>query len=72
MCTVGTTSWTGYQPVARPLHAYKTTQTQNKRTQISIPQVGFEPAILVLERAKTLVHGSDRAATVIGTRLSKA
>jgi hypothetical protein len=26
------TPWTGDQPVARPLHTHKTTQTQNKRT----------------------------------------
>jgi hypothetical protein len=30
-----------------------------------MPQVGFEPMIPVLERAKT-VHALDRAATVIG------
>jgi hypothetical protein len=30
-----------------------------------MPQVGFEPAILVFEQAKT-VHALDRAATVIG------
>jgi hypothetical protein len=55
----------GDQPVARPLPAHKTTQTQNKRTQTSMPQVGFELAILVLEREKT-VHALDRAATVTG------
>jgi hypothetical protein len=31
--TVGTTPWTGNQPVARPLPTHRTTQTQNKRTQ---------------------------------------
>jgi hypothetical protein len=36
---------------------------QNKRTQICIPQVGFEPTIPVFERAKT-VHALDRAVTV--------
>jgi hypothetical protein len=35
------------------------------RTQTSMPPVGFELRILVLERAKT-VHALDRAATVIG------
>jgi cytochrome bd-type quinol oxidase subunit 1 len=45
--TVGRTPWTGYQPVARPLPAYRTTQTQNKCTQTSMPQVGFEPMIPV-------------------------
>jgi hypothetical protein len=42
----------GDQTVARPLPAHKTAQTQNKRTQI--PQVGFEPTILLFERAKTV------------------
>jgi hypothetical protein len=41
-----------------------TTQTQNKRTQISILQVGFELTIPVFQREKT-VHASDRVATVI-------
>jgi hypothetical protein len=31
-----------------------------------MPQVGFEPTILVFERVKT-VHTLDRAATVIGS-----
>jgi hypothetical protein len=43
--TVGRTSWTGDQPVARPLPGHGTAQTQNKRTQTSIPQVGFETTI---------------------------
>jgi hypothetical protein len=38
---------------------------QNKRTETSIPQVGFEPTIPVFERAKT-VHALDRSATVTG------
>jgi hypothetical protein len=33
-----------------------------------MPRVGFEPTILVFERAKT-VHALDRAATVIGKTL---
>jgi hypothetical protein len=37
---------------------------QNKRTQTSMPQVGFEPMIPAFEQAKT-VHALDRAATVI-------
>jgi hypothetical protein len=57
----------GDQPVARPLPAHRTAQTQNKRTQTSMPQVGLEPTIPVFERAKT-VHGSDRAATVTGSQ----
>jgi hypothetical protein len=39
---------------------YRTAQTHNKRTQISMHPVGFEPAIAVFERAL------DRAATVTG------
>jgi hypothetical protein len=31
-----------------------------------MPRAGFEPTILVFERAKT-VHALDRAATLIGT-----
>jgi hypothetical protein len=58
--TVGRTPWTGDQPVARPLPAHRTTQTQNKRTQTPMPRVGFEPTIPVFERAKT-VHALDRA-----------
>jgi hypothetical protein len=59
--TVGRTPWTGDQPVARPLP----TQTQNKRTQTSMPWVGFEPTIPAFKRAKT-VHALDCAATLIG------
>jgi hypothetical protein len=54
--TVGRTPWEGDQPVARPLLAQRTTQTQNKRTQISMPGVGFEPTIPAFERAKTVIH----------------
>jgi hypothetical protein len=62
--TVGTTPWTGDQHVTRPLPTLRTTQTRNKRTQASVPRVGFEPTVSVFERAKT-VHALDRAATVI-------
>jgi hypothetical protein len=55
----------GDQPVARRLPAHRTVQTQNKRTQTSMPQVGFKPTIPVFERAKT-VRALGRAATVIG------
>jgi hypothetical protein len=58
--TIGRTLWTKVQHVARPLPTHRTTQTQ-----ISIPQVGFEPTNPVFERAKT-VHALDSAATVIG------
>jgi hypothetical protein len=63
--TVGRTFWTGDQPVAKPLPRRRTAQTQNKRTQTSMPSVGFEYTIPVLERAKTF-HALDRAATVMG------
>jgi hypothetical protein len=55
----------GDQAVARPLPAHRTAQTQNKRTQTSMPQVGFESTISIFERAKT-VHALDSAAAVIG------
>jgi hypothetical protein len=63
---VGRTPRTLDQPVARPLSAHETAQTQNKHTQISVPQVGIEPTVPVFVRSKT-VHASDRAATGIGT-----
>jgi hypothetical protein len=66
--TVGRTSWTGNQPVARPLPNHRTTQTQNKCTQTSILWVGFEPTIPAFERGKT-VHTLDRSATVIGNSI---
>jgi hypothetical protein len=56
----------GNQAVARPLPAHRRTLIQNKRTQTSIPQVGFEPTMSVLERAKT-VYALARAAAVIDT-----
>jgi hypothetical protein len=62
--TVGRTPLTGDQPVGRPLPAHKTAQTQNKRTQASMPQVTFEPTIPVFQRAKT-VHALGCAATAI-------
>jgi hypothetical protein len=63
--TVGRTPWRGDQPVERPLPTHKTTQTQNKRTQTFMPQVGFEPTTPKFKRAKT-GHALDSAATVIG------
>jgi hypothetical protein len=60
--TVGRTPWTGDQPVARPLRIHRTTQTQNKRTQTSMPGVGFQPTTAVFERVKP-VHALDRATT---------
>jgi hypothetical protein len=63
--TVGRIVWTGDQPVSRPLPTNRKIQTQNKRTQTSMPRVGFEPMIPVFHRAKR-VHALDRAATVMG------
>jgi hypothetical protein len=60
--TVGRTPWTSDQPVVRPLPTQRTTQTQNKRTQTSMPWVGFEPTMPAFERAKT-VHALHRAVT---------
>jgi hypothetical protein len=68
--TVGRTSWTGDQPVGRSLPTHRTTQTHNKRTLISMSQVGFDPTIPTFERAKT-VHALDRAATVVGFCMSR-
>jgi hypothetical protein len=62
--TVGRTPWRGDQPVARPLPTHRTTQTQDKRTQTSMPRVGFEPTTPVFEPART-VYSVDRAAIVI-------
>jgi hypothetical protein len=59
--TVGRTPWTGDQPVARLLPTHSTTQTQNKLTQTSMPQVGLERTIPLVQRAKT-VHVLGRAA----------
>jgi hypothetical protein len=42
--------------------AHRATQTQNKRTQTSIPQARFEPMSPVYERVKT-VHALYRATT---------
>jgi hypothetical protein len=69
--TDGRTHLTGDQPVERPLPTHRTTQTQNKRTQISMPRVGFEPTILVCKQTKT-VHALDRASTVIGDKACMA
>jgi hypothetical protein len=64
--TVDRTPWIGDQPVARPLPGHRTAQTQNKRTQTSMPREEFEPTIPGPEQAKP-VNSLDRTATVIGT-----
>jgi hypothetical protein len=63
--TVDRTPSTGDQSVTMPLPVHRTEQTQNKRTQTSMPQVGLEPTIPVFEQEK-IVHALDRAKTVIG------
>jgi hypothetical protein len=55
----------GRSALSEGRYLHRTTQTQEKRRQTSMPRVGFEPTIPVFERAKTF-HATDRAATVIG------
>jgi hypothetical protein len=55
--------------IARPLYTQRRRQTHNKRTQASMPRVGFKPTIPTFERAKT-VPALDSAATVVGVELS--
>jgi hypothetical protein len=62
---VGRNPRMGDQPVARPLPTQRTTETQNKHKQTSMPRVGFESTIPMFERAKTL-HALDRATIAIG------
>jgi hypothetical protein len=52
----------GDQPITRSLLTHR--RTQNKHTQTSMPPVGFEPKISVLEQLKT-VHVLDYTVTVI-------
>jgi hypothetical protein len=57
----------GHNPSQGLYLQHRTTRTQNKSIQASMPRVGFETTTPVFERAKT-VHGLDRAATVVGLR----
>jgi hypothetical protein len=50
--------------IVRPLPTFRTTQTQNKYTQTSMPQVGFKSTTPVFQQVKT-VHALDCAATWI-------
>jgi hypothetical protein len=50
----------------RKAATHRKTQTQNKRTQTSMPEVGFEPTAPIYEQEKT-AHSLDRVATVIGS-----
>jgi hypothetical protein len=58
--TVGRIPWTGDQPVARPLPAHRTKQTQNKRRQTSMSYVGSEPTMPTFEGVK-IFYAFDRA-----------
>jgi len=57
--TVGRTPWTGDQPDSRPLHTQDNT-TQKKHGRTSMPRAGFQAAIPMFERPKT-VRALDRA-----------
>jgi hypothetical protein len=46
-------------------YLHRTTQTQNKCRQTSMPLVGFEPTVPPFERVKTF-HALDRVTAVIG------
>jgi hypothetical protein len=53
--TVGRTPWTSDQPRRKAATCTdRTAETQNKRTQTSMPQVGFDPTILVFALDKTV------------------
>jgi hypothetical protein len=54
----------GNQPIARRLPTHRATLTQNKRTQRSVPQMGFEHTIPVSEQVKRF-HALDCAVAVI-------
>jgi hypothetical protein len=55
----------GDQPVRNAASTHRTTQTQNKLTQTSMPRVGFEPMMPVFQLTK-MVHALARAVTIIG------
>jgi hypothetical protein len=59
----------GGSALSESRYPHRTAQTQNKRTQTSMPRVGFELTIPVFKRAKTF-HALHSAATVIGHFLS--
>jgi hypothetical protein len=40
--TVSRTPWKGDQPFSTPLPTHRATLTQNKRTETSMPRLGFE------------------------------
>jgi hypothetical protein len=68
--TFARTLWMSDQPVARPLPTHTTTQTQNTRTETSMPPLGLEPTIAVFQRAKT-VHALVRSRGLCDRQLRK-
>jgi hypothetical protein len=62
--TAGRTPWTGDLRVAKPLPTHRTTQTQNRHTEIHASN-GIEPTIPVFERVKK-VEALESAATASG------
>jgi hypothetical protein len=65
--TIDRATWTGNEPVGRPIPTHRITQTQNKCTYTSVPRKEFEPTIPEFERAKS-VNTLVRAATAIDLR----
>jgi hypothetical protein len=62
--------WWVINPIARPLPTQDNTNTEETRIHIHASSWGFEPMILVFERAKT--YTSDHAAIVTGrSRITK-
>jgi hypothetical protein len=64
-CTVSRTPWTGDQP-SQGCCLHIEQRKQNKSTRTAMLRVGFEPTILVFERAQRF-HALDRESTVIGS-----
>jgi hypothetical protein len=52
---VGGNPWVGDEPVARPLPTHRA-QTQNKRTQTSMLDVGFEPTTSSLRGRRQFIY----------------
>jgi hypothetical protein len=55
----------GISPAPRPLPTHRTTQHRETQTHTSMLRAGFEPAIPMFERPKSVL-GLDRAATETG------
>jgi hypothetical protein len=59
--TVGRIPWMGNQPVANPLPTYRTTQPQNKRTEISVPRT-HDPTVRAGEDGSCLYRATTWSA----------